>query len=179
MSDVNKRHRTTGSRAHGSTGPKTPEGKAKASQNSTTHGCCSKQPIIKGESEEEFNELLEDWIDDYRPRGRSERMLVRQAVEAQWGLKRNTNRFNELEEALEEKKATEWTEEEHQKMERFLRYRTTAERSFQRASTTVEQLVKRRRVRVKERQEEENAEPEQAEAEDVVEAEPVRNVMER
>ncbi|MFL6351622.1 MAG: hypothetical protein ACJ74Z_07205 [Bryobacteraceae bacterium] len=66
MSDLNKRHRTTGSRAHGSTGPKTPEGKAKASQNSTTHGCCSKQPIIKGENEEEFNELLEDWMDDYR-----------------------------------------------------------------------------------------------------------------
>jgi hypothetical protein len=172
MSDVKKPGR--------STGPRTPEGKAKASQNSTTHGCCSKQPLIKGESEEEFNELVADWMDDYRPRGKSVRLQVQQAAEAQWVLKRNTNRYNELEEALQEKKALEWTEEEHKKMERFIRYRTTAERSFMRAANTLEQSVKRRRKRVEEREEEaaEQGEAKQVEVKPV-EAKAVRNAMER
>jgi hypothetical protein len=162
------------------TGPRTPEGKAKSSQNSTTHGCCSKKPLIKGENAEEFNELLEDWKDDYRPRHKSVRELVEQAAVAQWVLKRNTNRYHELEESLQEKKALEWTEEEHKKMERFIRYRTTAERSFGRAANLLEQSVKRRRKRVQEREEEaaEQAKAKQAEVEPVVE-EPVRNVMER
>ena len=61
---------------HNSTGPRTKAGKAVSSRNSTTHGCTSKQPVIKGESQEEFDELLEDWMEDYRPRGKSARMLV-------------------------------------------------------------------------------------------------------
>jgi hypothetical protein len=90
--------------------------------------------------------------------------------------KRNMNRYHELEEALQEKKALRWTEEEHKEMERCLRYRTTAERSLGRAATLVEQVVKRRRKRAQEREEEEAAEreaghagTEQAEAEQEVE----------
>jgi hypothetical protein len=155
-------------RAGRATGPKTPEGKAKSSQNATKHSCCSKKPLIKGENAEEFNELLEDWKDDYRPRGKSTRELVEQAAVAQWVLKRNTNRYHELEESLQERKALEWTEEEHKKMERFIRYRTTAERSFGRVSNLLEQSVKRRRKRVQEREEE----AQQAEVEQAVEEVP-------
>ncbi|MGI9073838.1 MAG: hypothetical protein ACR2JB_21545 [Bryobacteraceae bacterium] len=157
--------RATEPKTQRATGPKTPGGKARSSQNSTKHSCCSKKPLIKGESEKEFNELLEDWKDDYRPRGKSARELVRQAAEAQWVLKRNTHRYHELEESLQDKKALEWTEEEHKKMERFIRYRTTAERSFWRVANALEQSVKRRQKRVEEREEEaEQAEAEQAEA---------------
>ena len=101
-------------------------------------------------------------MDDYRPRGKSVREQVRQAAEAQWVLKRNTNRYHELEESLQEKKALDWTEEEHKKMERFTRYRTTAERSFGRAANLLEQSVKRRHKRVEEREEAEKDEAEQA-----------------
>lgn len=80
-------------------------------------------------------------------------MLVEQAAEAQWILKRNMNRYHELEQSLEGKNALEWTEEEHKKMERFTRYKTAAERSSVRAANALEQSVKRRRKRVEEREE--------------------------
>jgi hypothetical protein len=139
-------------RARGSSGPKTAAGKAKSSQNSTKHGCCSKKALIQGESAEEYNELREDWLDDYRPKGKSIRMAVEQAAEAQWVLRRNLNRYNDAEESLQDKSALEWTEEDHKKIERFIRYRTTAERSFTRAVNTLEQVWTRRRKRVEERE---------------------------
>ena len=151
MSDLHRDPAPEKRRAGSSTGPRTPEGKSKSSENSTRHGCCSKKPLIKGESEEEFNELRQNWVDDYRPRNKSELLLVEQAVEAQWALRRNTNRYNDLEASLQERNALEWTEEEHKKMERFTRYRTTAERSFWRAANGVEQALMRRRKRVEER----------------------------
>ncbi len=126
-----------------STGPRTENGKAIASRNSTTHGCCSTQTIINGESQEEFNELLEDWLRAYEPEDSMQRSLVEQAVHAQWILKRNTNRYNEFEQSLEHKGVLEWTEEDHKKFERFTRYKTTAERAFNRAFTQLEQLRKR------------------------------------
>jgi hypothetical protein len=39
--------------------------------------------------------------------------LVEQAADAQWVLKRNMNRYHELEEAFQDKKALRWSEEEH------------------------------------------------------------------
>jgi hypothetical protein len=134
-------------RNHVSTGPKTQSGKATSSQNSTTHGCTSKKRIIKGESQGEFDELLADWMDDYRPRGKSGRLLVEEAALAQWILRRNTNQYNAACESLEDKNALEWTEEDHKKMERFTRYKTTAERSFTRAANTLEQVLTRRQRR--------------------------------
>jgi hypothetical protein len=115
-------------RAGRSTGPKTPAGKAKASQNSTKHGCCSNTAVIKGEIQEDFDELTADWMEDYRPRSKSDQWMVEAAAQAQWVQMRNTNRYQELEQKLQEKSALDWTEEDHKEMERFTRYRTTAER---------------------------------------------------
>jgi hypothetical protein len=54
--------------------------------------------------------------------------MVEAAAQAQWVQMRNTNRYQELEQKLQEKSALDWTEEDHKEMERFTRYRTTAER---------------------------------------------------
>ena len=113
-----------------------------SSQNSTKHGCCSRKIIIRGESEEEFNQLLEDWLREYNPQNSAERAFVLQAVEAQWVLRRNTNRYYELEQSLEDKTVLEWTEQDHKQIERFTRYKITAERSFARAFKNVEQIRK-------------------------------------
>jgi len=151
MSDLHSDPAPEEPRAGSSTGPRTAGGKATSSQNSITHGCCSHKAIIRGESQEEFDEVLVDWMDDYRPRCKSDRLLVEAAVLAQWIQMRNTNRYNELEQKFQEKSALEWTEEEHKEMERCTRYKTAAERSFVRAANTVEQIVKRRRNRSQER----------------------------
>src|SRR2546423_13516057 len=135
-------HHISSNRPGHSTGPRTSSGKAIASRNSTKHGCCSSKIIIKGESEADFNELLADWLREYAPESSAERSFIEQAVQAQWNLKRNTNRYNDLEKSLEDKSVLEWTEEDHKQIERFTRYRTTAERSFTRAFNNLEQVRK-------------------------------------
>jgi hypothetical protein len=178
MSDLHKDAASEKPPARHSTGPRTKAGKAVSSRNSRTHGCCSKQLVIQGESQEEFDELLQDWMEDYRPRGKSTRMLVQDAAEAQWVLNRNRNRYNDLEASLQEKSALEWTEEDHKEMQRCLRYRTTAERSFSRALNTLEQVAKRRRRQAEER--DQAADEEQEKREDAEEqVAEVTNVFKR
>ena len=130
--------------SHHATGPRTPEGKQKSSRNATTHGCCSKTVILPGESQEEFDQLLEDWTGDYQPAHAADRVLVEKAVRELWFMMRNTSRYAAFEQSLHAVSPLDWTEEQHQKLERFIRYKTTAERSFQRASTTLEQIHRRR-----------------------------------
>ena len=54
--------RTNGAKSHG---PTTPEGQAKSSQNSTTHGLTAKSIVLPGESTEEYQALLDAYIDQF------------------------------------------------------------------------------------------------------------------
>jgi hypothetical protein len=56
--------------AQKSTGPKTPQGKAKSAQNAVTHGLTSQRPVLTVEDKDEFdvhaNEILV-WLDPQDP----------------------------------------------------------------------------------------------------------------
>ena len=52
---------------HPQTGPITPEGKARSSQNATTHGATSQQLILPGESQQDFDNLLANLTKEYQP----------------------------------------------------------------------------------------------------------------
>ncbi len=129
-----------------STGPTTPRGKEHSSRNAVTHGLCSNILILPDESEEEFNDLKQGWLDDYHPHTQLSRGLVSKAAVAEWYLLRAIRRYNQTEQAIcaETCDPMEWTEEHHRKIERFTRYRTTQERSFSRALSNLEQLRKSR-----------------------------------
>jgi hypothetical protein len=71
-----------------STGPRTEEGKARSSQNSLKHGAFSKSILLPGESQEEFDALLEGLRKDHSPVGETESNLVRGLAEIQWRLDR-------------------------------------------------------------------------------------------
>lgn len=58
-------------RAARSTGPRTPEGKAVSSRNALKHGLTARQIVIKGESQAEFDALLERLTLDANPRANS------------------------------------------------------------------------------------------------------------
>ena len=67
-----------------STGPITAAGKAISSQNSTTHGLMSNQPVIKGESREDF-ELFRNRLTGYfKPFGELEQLLTERIVTSFW-----------------------------------------------------------------------------------------------
>jgi hypothetical protein len=123
-----------------STGPKTPEGKARSAQNARTHGLTSKQLFLPGENQEEFVQLREEWIAQYAPESAAEVELVEQLARNHWFLKRAERRYGEVEARLGEGSAAEWSEEQFRLLERIARYKTTAERSFQRSLTMVRQL---------------------------------------
>jgi hypothetical protein len=129
-----------------STGPTTPEGKATSSQNATRHGLCSNRLILPDEDPHEWNYLKEGWLYDYDPQSPTTLGLVLQAAEAQWLLLRARRRYNENEQKLyiEQRDPILWNEQQQKQFDRFTRYRTTAERAFQRALRAVEDLRRQR-----------------------------------
>ena len=79
--------------AQQSTGPRTPEGKARSSRNALKRGLFSKQLIVPalGEVPEEFDALHADMRARYRPQGREEALLVDKMATAYWRLARAGN----------------------------------------------------------------------------------------
>ena len=71
-----------------STGPKTPEGKAAVRLNALKHGLTAEDAAIFIEDKEEFNELLNGFLNQFHPEGPLETALVHQTVMAQWRLAR-------------------------------------------------------------------------------------------
>ena len=111
-----------------------------------THGCTSGRLILPDENTAEWETVLQEWLDDYEPHIPTFGELVRLAAEAAWFLRRNTRRYNEAEQRLAEQQSNAflWTEEQHRLLERFLRYKTAAERVFYRARNAAEQARKAR-----------------------------------
>jgi len=80
-----------------STGPKTPEGKAKVSLNRLGHGLASgRHYILADEDPNEYAELLQGILDSFRPANSFEEVLVNQISEAQWSLRRIGSREQQL-----------------------------------------------------------------------------------
>ncbi len=141
-------------------GPHSPQGKANSSVNATSHGCCSKQMLVKGEQPEDLEALREWWFSHYD--GDQARPFVEAAFLDEWLLKRAQRNYLAVEAQLAETDATEWTEEQMHRLALMQRYKTAAERSFARSSGAVERF---RRVRVYEALAEERAEAQREERE--------------
>lgn len=78
--------------ARHSTGPKTPEGKKAVSLNALKHGLCSKEVVILSgrgrEDPDEYEALLARMIEDCKPVGFREEMLVEELAICYWRLRR-------------------------------------------------------------------------------------------
>ena len=95
--DANRRN------AAKSTGPKTPEGKARSARNAVTHGLTASHP---GEPTAVYSESLAEWVADLRPRGIVERTLAERACRAAWNLRR-CDRFEDATSAMRVRDAAE------------------------------------------------------------------------
>lgn len=71
-----------------STGPKTPEGKARSSRNAVKHGFFTQTALLYYESPEDFVALRDAYIAEYKPQGPTEMHFVMEMANAQYRLRR-------------------------------------------------------------------------------------------
>ena len=70
--------------AEHSTGPKTPDGKKRSSQNALTHGLTARIAVLPSEDQEEYRLHLADFAQAHNPQGPMERQLVQALADAAW-----------------------------------------------------------------------------------------------
>ncbi len=111
-------------------GPKTPEGKAKSSENSAKHGMRAKQfRLAADETQEEYDQHRANWWAQLGPEGFLEEQMVNQLILNHWLMLRGNRRYLEAE-----------IEGDRHEIELMQRYKTTAERAFYRSWAVVRQL---------------------------------------
>jgi hypothetical protein len=120
--------------AQHSTGPTTDAGKATSSKNSLKHGLASRQLMVPGESEEEFNTMLSGLIAEHRPVTITETMLVQDMAKHHW-LADRALRMQNMAIAAECGLLPD-------SLAVLIRYHTANERAFQKAFATLNTLRK-------------------------------------
>jgi len=87
-----KQRRANRQNAQKSTGPKTADGKARASRNALKHGLLAKDVVITGtdfnENRAEFDAFLADLCTELKPQGLIEETLVERIATCYWRLRR-------------------------------------------------------------------------------------------
>src|SRR5262245_8794539 len=100
--DANRRN------AQKSTGPRTPEGKARSALNALSHGLLAKEAVLQDENEAEFNALLDAYIGHHQPATPQEEFYVREMACCDWRLRRSLRTETSLyERALDQNRDTE------------------------------------------------------------------------
>lgn len=116
-----------------STGPRTPEGKARSSENALKHGLTAKDIIIGPEDREEFDELLAGLQADVAPQGALQQTLFDELVASAWNLRR----IRRMETGLCAGAATYQDllndDETQTKLDRLARHKSRIERTFHRS----------------------------------------------
>jgi len=95
------------SNAQKSTGPRTPEGKAKVAQNAVKHGLLARAVVLQGEDPQEFAEYREQMLEELYPDGMLAQVLAERVVSLSWRLQRAARSQNAAFEALYEKHAAD------------------------------------------------------------------------
>ena len=126
--------------AEKSTGPKTPEGKAKSCMNRRSHGFTSSLSFLKFENREEFDALLADLTSEFQPATPNEQMLLEKMALNHWNSLRAMNlQTIVLNGTLHHGKVSK-------DFGLFLRYQTTADRAYHKCHA---ELLKAQKERVK------------------------------
>jgi hypothetical protein len=84
------RRRATINRANAlhSTGPRTPEGKARSSKNALCHGLSSRTALLPAEDPAAYQRHSRQFFDEYRPATATETHLTRELADVSWRMNR-------------------------------------------------------------------------------------------
>src|SRR5260221_9694932 len=114
--------------AQHSTGPRTPEGQARSSQNARTHGLTARDLVIAPNELEEFEELRKDYQASVQPQDAIQQSEFELLVGAAWNLRRI--RRMEVRACSD---ATLTAEKLEKELDRLVRYKTCIERTLYRS----------------------------------------------
>lgn len=131
------------------TGPHTPEGKAASKQNAITHGLTARQTVLPGESQADFDALLESLHAGYEPATGIEVQLTGEIAACTWRLARARSREAQI---LESRNDLFSATGESPAFDRVLRYMNSIERQLNRAVVRLEHVQASRRRHEKEHQ---------------------------
>lgn len=84
----NSRSETSAMNGAKSRGPVTAEGKAKSSRNAVKFGIFSKDLLLPGESQEDFDALLNALLDEHQPAGHLEAGIIERIAVTMWRQQR-------------------------------------------------------------------------------------------
>jgi hypothetical protein len=116
-----------------STGPRTPDGKARSAQNARKHGLSALRLLIGPEDREEFDQLLAGYQADIAPQGVLQQALFDELVAAAWNLRRI--RVMEAELYSRASTYTDLLDDDVllSKLDRLARHKSRIERTFHRS----------------------------------------------
>jgi hypothetical protein len=96
-------------------------------QNALRHGCCARANFfLPTENKEDFVSLATKLNNAYENLGEWEQEMLNSAIESQWLFIRAAKAHTETEFALytETPNQSDWTDDQHKKLNRALRYKT-------------------------------------------------------
>jgi hypothetical protein len=128
-----------------STGPTSEAGKTKTSQNAIRHGLCCCITCMDDEDSKEMEALLADLMEEHKPQGPTEQILVYKMAEQFWFTKRASH-YITVYTMYNEGRDEEDGDNAPKQLALYLRYYTSADRGFNKNLHDLRKLQKERRV---------------------------------
>jgi hypothetical protein len=126
--------------AQKSTGPRTDEGKLRASQNALRHGLCAGAPLMNDEKDEEVQELLTALREEHQPAGPTEEILVYKIAEHFfYGIRAAYLLSEQLD-------SNDGGDDNAREIGLMMRYHAASDRGYYRALTELRKIQKDRRL---------------------------------
>jgi hypothetical protein len=131
--------------AHLSTGPVTPEGKARVSQNALRHGLTARHLVIREDDRPEFESLHHSLLEELAPQGAIETATFHELLHAAWNLQR----FRRIETELSSGSPDDLSPSSPNiaALDRLGRYQARAQRAYYRAIKELRTLQTNRALR--------------------------------
>src|SRR5262249_37187323 len=126
-----------------STGPRTPEGKARVAQNALRHGLTARHLVIRDDEREEFDTLQAALLEELAPTGAVETIPFHELLHAAWSLQR----FRRIEAELPVSAADLLDAASAALLDRLGRYQARAQRAYYRALQELRTLQTNRALR--------------------------------
>jgi hypothetical protein len=131
--------------AQRSTGPRTPEGKARAARNAVRHGLTARHLVVRDDEREDLAQLQAELTAELDPSGPTETIVFEELLHAAWNLRR----FRRIEAELSTGSATDFAPDgvNTAALDRLTRYQARAQRSYYRAVAELRTLQTNRALR--------------------------------